>query len=141
MWNVFLWLLSHLHLLSHDHWCGLIVSSVPEQHPLTTDAMLKGLSGFKDLIDPVNPFATPTTGDPEAGKISTFFINLYDNGIKPVVYAIALFFFAWGAIGLMFPGERTQDHAKAALYRALGGLALALLATAFSSIIRNAVPQ
>ncbi|GHO61393.1 hypothetical protein KSC_002850 [Ktedonobacter sp. SOSP1-52] len=57
-----------------------------------------------------------------------------------MAYAVALFFFAWGAIGLMFPHERSQDHAKAALYRALGGLALVLLATAISSIINNAAP-
>ena len=90
---------------------------------------------------PLFPLAIAAAGGGgDASTITQFFKNLYDNGIKPVAYAVALFFFAWGAIGLMFPHERSQDHAKAALYRALGGLALVLLATAISSIINNAAP-
>ncbi|EFH83580.1 hypothetical protein [Ktedonobacter racemifer] len=92
------------------------------------------------ILNPLFPLVVAATGGGDASTITQFFKNLYDNGIKQVAYAVALFFFAWGAIGLMFPHERSQDQAKAALYRAMGGLALVLLATAISSIINNAAP-
>jgi len=103
---------------------------------------LVGWLATPPILHPPFPLAIAAAGGGggDASTITQFFKNLYDNGIKPVAYAVALFFFAWGAIGLMFPHERSQDHAKAALYRALGGLALVLLATAISSIINNAAP-
>ncbi|GHO79562.1 hypothetical protein KSD_73330 [Ktedonobacter sp. SOSP1-85] len=122
-------------------------------HPVLAATVVRVLEGLPALhlvvwlADPPIPhplfplaIAAAGGGGGDATTITQFFKNLYDNGIKPVAYAVALFFFAWGAIGLMFPHERSQDHAKAALYRALGGLALVLLATAISSIINNAAP-
>ena len=121
-------------------------------HPILAAAVLRLLGGLPahhlvgwladpPIPHPLFPLAIAAAGGGgDASTITQFFKNLYDNGIKPVAYAVALFFFAWGAIGLMFPHERSQDHAKAALYRALGGLALVLLATAISSIINNAAP-
>ena len=62
--------------------------------------------------------ALPTAGgNGGSSDISTYFQNLFDNGIKPVAYAVAVFFFGWGAIELMFPNERSQERGKAALYR------------------------
>jgi TorA maturation chaperone TorD len=71
-------------------------------------------------------------------SLGGFFSNLLTNGLQPAMYAIAAFFIAWGGIGLMFPGERNQEHAKQSLYRALAGLALALLATTIATLIQNA---
>jgi len=73
-----------------------------------------------------------------ASDITTYFQNLFNNGIKPVSYAVAVFFFSWGAIELMFPNERSQDRGKAALYRALAGLVLILLTTAIATIFSQA---
>ena len=71
-------------------------------------------------------------------SITQFFINLFNNGLAPILYAIAAFFFALGCIGLMLPGERQQQNAKANLYMILSSLALALLTTTIISIIQTA---
>ena len=68
----------------------------------------------------------------------SYFDNLFNNGIKPIAYAMAIFFFGWAALILMFPNEKAQDHGKAALYRALIGLVCILLATAIGTIFKNA---
>ncbi|GHO56312.1 hypothetical protein [Ktedonobacter robiniae] len=100
-------------------------------HPALAATVVRVLEGLPALhlagwlADPPIPhplfplaIAAAGGGGGDASTITQFFKNLYDNGIKPVAYAVALFFFAWGAISLMFPHERSQDHAKAALYRA-----------------------
>ena len=58
-------------------------------------------------IGPLVHVLLPAAG---SGDISKFFQNLFDNGIKPVAYAVAVFFFGWGAIELMFPNERSQEY-------------------------------
>jgi hypothetical protein len=73
-----------------------------------------------------------------ATTINDYFINLFNNGIAPALYGIAGFFFGWGCIGLMFPGQRGQEHAKENLYRVLGGLALALLTATIVGIFQAA---
>ncbi|GHO96629.1 hypothetical protein KSF_066770 [Reticulibacter mediterranei] len=71
-------------------------------------------------------------------SIAQFFINLFNDGLAPALYAIAAFFFALGCIGLMLPGERQQQNAKANLYMILGSVALALLTTTIISILQTA---
>lgn len=73
-----------------------------------------------------------------AVSINQFFINLFNNGIAPALYGIAIFLFGWGCIGLMLPGQRSQELARENLYRVLGGLALALLTATIVAIIQNA---
>jgi hypothetical protein len=70
--------------------------------------------------------------------IPQFFTNLFNDGLAPALYAIAAFFFALGCIGLMLPGERQQQNAKANLYMILGSLAFALLTSTIISIIQTA---
>jgi hypothetical protein len=71
-------------------------------------------------------------------SINQYFINLFNNGIAPALYGIGGFFFGWGCIGLMFPGQRGQEQAKENLYRVLGGLTLALLTAVIVSIFQTA---
>jgi hypothetical protein len=72
--------------------------------------------------------------------IEQFFTSLYG---KLIAFALALstFFFAWAAVlyGASGTGnERAKQHAQAALYVALVGLALALLAGVIAGLINAA---
>ena len=72
--------------------------------------------------------------------IDQFFSSLY-NKLTAFALALSIFFFAWAAIlyGASGTGnERSKQHAQAALYAALVGLALALLAGAVAGIINAA---
>lgn len=75
------------------------------------------------------------------GSIAGFFTNLYGQ-LSLFAFAMATFFFAWGAMLYSASGtsgnERTRQYAMAALYAALVGLALALLAGTVASIISDA---
>lgn len=74
------------------------------------------------------------------GDLKGFFGNLY-NQLTIFALAMAVFFFAWAAILYMASGtgnERTKTHALQALYAALGGLALALLAQTVAGIVNTA---
>ncbi|GHO98634.1 hypothetical protein KSF_086820 [Reticulibacter mediterranei] len=71
-------------------------------------------------------------------SIGQFFLNLFNQGLAPALYGISAFFFAWGSIGLMFPGQRGQELAKENIYRILGALALALLTAIITSIFFTA---
>ncbi len=69
--------------------------------------------------------------------IATFFTNLY-NKLTLFALAMSIFFFAWAALLYMAGGvgnERNKTHALGALYAALGGLALALLAKTVGGIV------
>lgn len=69
--------------------------------------------------------------------IATFFTNLYSK-LTLFALAMAVFFFAWAALLYMTGGagnERNKTHALGALYAALGGLALALLAQTIGGIV------
>ncbi len=75
------------------------------------------------------------------GSVSQFFTNLLNQGITPMALAAATFFFAWAAVLYMSAGtENTRriEQAKGALYAALTGLALALLASTIAGIINTA---
>ena len=70
-------------------------------------------------------------------SIDGFFSNLYGD-ITLFALAMATFFFAWAAILFMTAGannERGRTHAQGALYAALGGLALALLAQTIAGLV------
>ncbi|MEO7019378.1 MAG: hypothetical protein ABI234_04435 [Ktedonobacteraceae bacterium] len=75
------------------------------------------------------------------GDIAGFFTNLYTDLI---VFALAMstFFFAWAAVlygaSGMSGNDRTKQQAMGALYAALIGLALALLAGTVAGIINSA---
>ena len=74
-------------------------------------------------------------------SVSQFFTNLLNQGITPMALTAATFFFAWAAILYMSAGtEHTRriEQAKGALYAALTGLALALLANTIAGIISAA---
>lgn len=75
------------------------------------------------------------------GDIAGFFIHLYAQLIL-FALAMATFFFAWAAILYTASGmtgnERTKTHAIGALYAALVGLALAILAGTVAGIINTA---
>lgn len=74
-------------------------------------------------------------------SVSQFFTNLLNNGLTPFALAAATFFFAWAAILYMSAGTentRRLEAAKSALYAALTGLALALLASTIAGIINSA---
>ncbi len=71
-------------------------------------------------------------------NIGDYFVNLFNYGIAPLLYGTAAFFFGLGCIGLMFPGQRGQEHAKENLYRVLGGLSLALLTAVIVGILQKA---
>jgi hypothetical protein len=74
------------------------------------------------------------------GDLKGFFSNLY-NQLTIFALAMAVFFFAWAALLYMTSGsgnERNKIHALGALYAALGGLALALLAQTIAGIVNTA---
>ena len=74
-------------------------------------------------------------------SVSQFFTNLLNQGLTPMALATATFFFAWAAVLYMSAGtENTRriERAKGALYAALTGLALALLANTIAGIISTA---
>ncbi len=74
------------------------------------------------------------------GSIQGFFTNLY-NDLTVFALAMATFFFAWAALLFMTAGtnnERNRTHAQSALYAALGGLALAILAQTISGLVNTA---
>jgi len=70
------------------------------------------------------------------GDIATFFTNLYGK-LTLFAFAMSVFFFAWAALLYMTAGgnERGKTHALGALYAALGGLVLALLANTIGGIV------
>ena len=70
------------------------------------------------------------------GDIATFFTNLYSK-LTLFAFAMSVFFFAWAALLYMTAGgnERGKTHALGALYAALGGLVLALLAKTIGGIV------
>ena len=72
-------------------------------------------------------------------SIQGFFTNLYTD-LTIFALAMATFFFAWAALLWMTSGnnERNRTHAQGALYAALGGLALALLAQTISGLVNTA---
>jgi hypothetical protein len=74
-------------------------------------------------------------------SVAQFFSNLLNQGLTPFALAASTFFFAWAAILYMSAGTentRRLEQAKSALYAALTGLALALLANTIASIISTA---
>jgi len=71
-------------------------------------------------------------------SIAQFFANLFNDVLAPTLYAIAAFFFGWGSIGLMFPGQRGQEQAKENIYRILGALALGLLTAVIAGALYKA---
>lgn len=73
------------------------------------------------------------------GSISGFFTNLAGD-VTAFAVAASVFFFVWAAILFMATGDndRTKAHAKGALYAALGGLALALLANTIAGLVNTA---
>jgi hypothetical protein len=73
------------------------------------------------------------------GSISGFFTNLY-NDLTAFALAMATFFFAWAAL-LYMTANQNENHrvqARANLYLALGGLALALLAQTIAGLVGGA---
>lgn len=72
--------------------------------------------------------------------IEQFFTNLYGK-LTAFALALSTFFFAWAAVlyGAAGTGnERAKQHAQAALYAALVGLALALLAGVVAGLVNAA---
>ena len=73
------------------------------------------------------------------GSISGFFSNLY-NDLTAFALAMATFFFAWAAL-LYMTANQNETHriqARSALYVALTGLALAILAQTVAGLINGA---
>jgi hypothetical protein len=73
------------------------------------------------------------------GSISGFFTNLY-NDLTAFALAMATFFFAWAAL-LYMTANQNENHrvqARTALYVALSGLALAVLAQTIASLVNVA---
>ena len=73
------------------------------------------------------------------GSISGFFGNLY-NDLTAFALAMATFFFAWAAL-LYMTANQNENHrvqARSALYIALSGLALAILAQTVAGLINSA---
>jgi|GEM_PF-1797100 len=73
------------------------------------------------------------------GSISGFFTNLY-NDLTAFALAMATFFFAWAAL-LYMTANQNENHrvqARSALYVALSGLALAILAQTIAGLINGA---
>src|SRR6267143_6895441 len=73
------------------------------------------------------------------GSISGFFTNLY-NDLTAFALAMATFFFAWAAL-LYMTANQNENHrvqARSALYIALSGLALAILAQTVAGLISGA---
>ena len=82
---------------------------------------------------------TPPSGP---AQIQSFFHNLY-NDLLIFAVAFSTFFFAWAAIQFAASGstgnERSRQHAQTALYLALVGLVLVLLAGVIAGIVNSAV--
>ena len=73
------------------------------------------------------------------GSISGFFGNLY-NDMTAFAVAMATFFFGWAAL-LYMTANQNENHrvqARSALYVALSGLALAILAQTIAGLINGA---
>jgi predicted membrane channel-forming protein YqfA (hemolysin III family) len=73
------------------------------------------------------------------GSITGFFTNLY-NDLTAFALAMATFFFAWAAL-LYMTANQNENHrvqARSALYIALSGLALAILAQTISGLVNGA---
>jgi hypothetical protein len=73
------------------------------------------------------------------GSISGFFSNLY-NDLTAFALAMATFFFAWAALFYM-TANQNENHrvqARTALYVALSGLALAILAQTIAGLVKGA---
>jgi hypothetical protein len=73
------------------------------------------------------------------GSISGFFGNLY-NDLTAFALAMATFFFAWAAL-LYMTANQNETHrvqARSAIYVALTGLALAILAQTVAGLINGA---
>ena len=73
------------------------------------------------------------------GSISGFFSNLY-NDLTAFALAMATFFFGWAAL-LYMTSNQNENHrvqARSALYVALSGLALAILAQTISGLVNTA---
>jgi hypothetical protein len=73
------------------------------------------------------------------GSISGFFTNLY-NDLTLFALAMATFFFSWAAL-LYMTANQNENHrvqARSALYVALGGLALAILAQTIAGLVNGA---
>ncbi len=73
------------------------------------------------------------------GSISGFFSNLY-NDLTAFALAMATFFFGWAAL-LYMTSNQNENHrvqARSALYVALSGLALAILAQTIAGLINTA---
>ena len=73
------------------------------------------------------------------GSISGFFSNLY-NDLTAFALAMATFFFGWAAL-LYMTANQNENHrvqARSALYVALSGLALAILAQTIAGLINGA---
>ncbi len=73
------------------------------------------------------------------GSISGFFSNLY-NDLTAFAVAMATFFFGWAAL-LYMTANQNENHrvqARSALYVALSGLALAILAQTIAGLINGA---
>jgi hypothetical protein len=73
------------------------------------------------------------------GSISGFFSNLY-NDLTAFALAMATFFFGWAAL-LYMTSNQNENHrvqARSALYVALSGLALAILAQTIAGLVNTA---
>lgn len=88
----------------------------------------------------LNPFELAAV-DPNATKISNFFVQLTTDGMF-IALEMAGFFFMLAALSYMSAGvignERMRSFAIGALYAALAGLALALLSGTIALIVSNA---
>jgi FtsH-binding integral membrane protein len=99
-------------------------------HTQRKNTMKTALASLTHLVGPI-----------VLASIAQFFSNLLNQGLTPFALAAAAFFFAWAAILYMSAGTentRRLEQAKSALYAALTGLALALLANTIASIISAA---
>src|SRR5438094_8456719 len=73
------------------------------------------------------------------GSITGFFTNLY-NDLTAFALAMATFFFGWAAL-LYMTSNQNENHrvqARSALYVALSGLALAILAQTIAGLVKGA---
>jgi len=73
------------------------------------------------------------------GSISGFFSNPY-NDLTAFALAMATFFFGWAAL-LYMTSNQNENHrvqARSALYVALSGLALAILAQTIAGLVNTA---
>lgn len=100
------------------------------------------ISSLLSRLIPEGVRYTPCTTTDATQSIAGFFGNLY-NDLTVFALAIAVFFLAWAGILYMASGttnEREKQAAKAAIYAALAGLAIALLAQLIAGIVQSAVP-